>query len=141
MFGLRAKPTPHDQATLPIFVHALQSQEGFALAQNVWTNHARYILIDSVNGKELLRFVFDNPSCVVWLERDRGRQDTFEMVFMWGGEAGKDPVSEVYVITPQSTALVVGDDNRVKSLLRAILTTPSIVPVTGQGAVANQQGN
>ena len=142
MFGLHAKPTANDQtATLPIFVHALQSQEAFALAQNVWTNHARYVLVDGVNNKELLRFVFENPHCVVWLERDQGRQDTFELVLVWDHETVKEVVSEVYVLSLQSTPHVIGDDTRVKSLLQAILTTPSIVAVTNrQSPAANQRG-
>jgi len=118
-----------DPTTLPIFVHALQSKEAFDLAGKVWDNNGRYVMLDTGNRKELLRFVFNDPACVVWLGRDQGRQDTYELILIWGESDDKKPgVSEVYLLTPQ-TAAPVGDDARAKSLLSAILTSPSIVPV------------
>jgi hypothetical protein len=118
-----------DPTTLPIFVHALQSGEAFDLARKVWDNNGRYVMLDAGNHKELLRFLFNDPACVVWLERDQGRQDTFELILIWGKSEDKQQgVSEVYVIAPQTTAPI-GDDMRAKSLLSAILTSPSIVPV------------
>lgn len=124
-----------DPTTLPIFVHALQSKEAFELAQRVWQNNGRYIMIDAANHKELLRFVFNDPACVVWLERDQGRQDTFELVLLWDASGDKEDVSEVYVIT-STTASPVGDDVRVKSLLDGILTSPAIVPVNNNPGAA-----
>jgi hypothetical protein len=119
-----------DPTTLPIFVHALQSTEAFDLAQKVWDNNGRYVMLDAANHKELLRFVFNDPACVVWLERDQGRADTFELVLLWDTvEDKKEGVSEVYVINGQTTPNVIGDDARVKSLLSAVLTSPAIVPV------------
>ena len=130
MLGFGDKHTHSvDPTTLPIFVHALQSKEAFDVAQKVWENNSRYIMLDAANRKELLRFVFNEPACVVWLERDQGRQDTFELVLLWEpAEAKKEGVSEVYVISAQSTQPV-GDDARAKSLLSAILSSPAIVPV------------
>jgi hypothetical protein len=109
-------------------VHALQSKEAFELAQGVWQNNGRYVMLDATNHKELLRFVFNEPTCVVWLERDQGRQDTFELILLWEGEEKKEGVSEVYVLSAPSGASV-GDDARAKSLLSAILSSPAIVPV------------
>jgi hypothetical protein len=104
-----------DPTTLPIFVHALQSNEAFGLAQKVWTNNSRYLMLDAGNHKEMLRFVFNDPSCVVWLERDQGRQDTFELVLLWDTtDSKKEGVSEVYVISAQTTPTPVGDDSRVR---------------------------
>lgn len=121
-----------DPTTLPIFVHALQSKEAFNLAMQVWGNNGRYVMADKGNQKEMLRFVFTNPACVVWLERDQGRQDTFELVLLWDNtDANKENVSEVYVISAQ-TATPVGDDTRAKGLLSAIMASPAIVPVSNQ---------
>lgn len=130
MLGFGTSHHKVDPTTLPIFVHALQSNEAFGRAQKVWESNNRNILIDTPNHKELLRFVFNEPSCVVWLGRDQGRTDTFEMVLMWDSKDGLD-VSEVYVITSQR-AEVVGDDSRVKDLLSTILSSPSVVPVITQ---------
>lgn len=128
-----------DPTTLPIFVHALQSTEAFDLAHKVWENNGRYVMLDAANKKELLRFVFNDPACVVWLERDQGRQDTFELVLLWDATEGKkEGVSEVYVISAQASGLV-GDDARAKSLLSAILTSPAIVPVNQNKPAAPNQ--
>lgn len=118
-----------DPTTLPIFVHALKSAEAFGLAQKVWENNARYLMLDTGNRKELLRFVFADPPCVVWLERDQGRNDAFELVLLWDKKGDKQDVSEVYTLSPSTEAGSVGDDTRVKNLLNAILASPSIVPV------------
>jgi hypothetical protein len=129
MLGLGDKHNKHiDATTLPIFVHALQSADAFGLAQKVWETNARYVVPDPVNGKELLRFVFSSPTCVVWLCRDRGRTDSFEIVLFWAADGKRQEATEVYVISTLGGAPV-GDDSRIKDLLNAILTTPSIVPV------------
>lgn len=117
-----------DPTTLPIFVHALQSAEAFGLAQKVWENNARYMMLDAPNRKELMRFVFSDPTCVVWLLRDQGRTDTFELILMWDAEGKKEDVTEVYVLAT-AAGPPVGDDARVKNLLSAILASPAIVPV------------
>lgn len=118
-----------DPATLPIFVHSLQTTEAFALAEKVWSANGRYIMLDPGNQKELIRFVFSDPPCIVWLGRDQGRADTFELVLMWDAAGDKQDVTEVYVISSQQNNTKVGDDTRAKSLLSAVLTSPSIVPV------------
>lgn len=117
-----------DPTTLPIFVHSLQSAEAFGLAQKVWENNARYMMLDTPNHKELMRFVFSDPTCVVWLLRDQGRTDTFELILMWDAEGKKEDVTEVYVLAAAAGAPV-GDDSRVNNLLSAILASPAIVPV------------
>jgi len=117
-----------DPTTLPIFVHALQSADAFGLAQKVWDNNARYVMLDPANHKELMRFVFADPPCVVWLERDQGRSDTYELILLWDQKDAKQNVTEVYVISALA-GVTVGDDSRVKSLLSAILASPAIVPV------------
>jgi len=133
MLGFGDKHTHVDPTTLPIFVHSVQSKEAFELAQKVWENNLRYVMLDAANHKELMRFAFNDPACVVWLERDQARLDSFELVLLWDAEGKKENVSEVYVLASQTTEAVVGDDARVKSLLSAVLTSPAIVPVNKTG--------
>ena len=129
MLGFGDKRGPSvDPTTLPIFVHSLQSADAFTLAQKVWENNARYVVMDTTNHKELLRFVFSQPACVVWLERDQGRTDSFELIIIWEPEGKKQEVTEVYVIASLA-GVALGDDSRAKDLLSAILASPAIVPV------------
>ncbi|MEK7153290.1 MAG: hypothetical protein AAB834_05045 [Patescibacteria group bacterium] len=128
MLGFGDKQTHIDPTTLPIFVHSIQSAEAFSLAQKVWETNGRYVILDPANRKELMRFVFAQPTCVVWLQRDQGRSDSFELVLMWEGKEKEENVTEVYVIAALA-GTTVGDDGRAKSLLSAILASPSIVPV------------
>ncbi|HJQ08343.1 MAG TPA: hypothetical protein VJ836_02555 [Candidatus Saccharimonadales bacterium] len=123
MFGLTKKLTTDK---LPIFVHAIESVETFLLAQKVWQANTRAMRVDPANRKELLHFTFPRPACTVWLLRDQGRDDCFELIMMW---QDKEHLSEVYVIAP-SHARRVGDDSRAKQLLNAILSSPSTVPST-----------
>lgn len=115
-----------DPTKLPIFVHTIAGKEAFALCSKVWEANKRTLLQDSVNRKDFLHFVFANPSCVVWLQREAGRQDTFELILLWEGK--QENVTEVYVISSKEGD-VLGDDTRAKSLLTAILSMPAVVPV------------
>jgi hypothetical protein len=128
MLGFGEKEEHIDPTKLPIFVHSLQSAEAFDLAQKVWENNGRYVILDPTNHKELMRFVFSQPTCVVWLQRDQGRSDSYELVLMWEGKEKQENVTEVYVIAALAGSNV-GDDSRAKSLLGAILASPAIVPV------------
>jgi hypothetical protein len=119
-----------DPTTLPIFVHAIQSASAFELAQKVWENNRRYLVKDPSNNKDLMRFVFSQPACVVWLGRDQGREDTFELILMWDSAGDRQDVTEVYVISTSGDKPV-GDDKRASDLLNAILSSPAIVPVNG----------
>lgn len=128
MLGFGEKEAHIDPTKLPIFVHSIQSADAFDLAQKVWENNGRYVILDPTNRKELMRFVFSQPTCVVWLQRDQGRTDTYELVLMWEGKEKEDNVTEVYVIAALAGATV-GDDSRARNLLGAILASPAIVPV------------
>jgi len=119
----------NDPNSLPIFVHAIQSADAFALVEKVWQTNAHAVLIDPVNHKEFMRFTFAQPPCVVWLQRDQGRTDTFELILMW--DVKTEELTEVYVISALA-GVSVGDDTRAKDLLNAILTMPSVVPVEKQ---------
>lgn len=138
MLGFGDKHQSIDPTTLPIFVHAIQSAEAFDLAQKVWENNSRYVIADPGNRKELMRFVFSQPTCVVWLERDHGRSDTFELILLWEGKDKEENVTEVYVISALA-GTTVGDDSRAKSLLSAILASPAIVPVNQNKPEVNPQ--
>lgn len=121
-----------DPTVLPVFVHALQSVEAFELAGKVWENNGRYLMADPANNKEMMRFTFSQPPCVAWLQRDKGRTDTFELILLWDiTEVNKEPITEVYTISALA-GQPVGDDTRAKDLLSAILTSPSIVAVGEQ---------
>ena len=129
MFGLRRETK--QEGALPIFVHSLQSAVAFDLAQKVWQVNIGIMRSDVANGKEFERFVFSNPECVAWLQRDIGRTDTFELILVW---SKKDVgLTEVYSISAIANAAL-GDDTRARQLLEKMLVTPATVPV-------NQQSN
>ncbi len=131
MLGFGDKQGHIDPTKLPIFVHAIQSADAFDLAQKVWENNGRYVVKDPANHKELMRFVFSQPTCVVWLQRDQDRTDTYELILMWEGKDKQEDVTEVYIVSALA-GTAIGDDSRIKSLLSAILASPAIVPVNQQ---------
>ena len=125
MFGFDQK-TQKPEATLPIFVHSLQSAAAFELVQKVWEVNAAIRRTDQTNAKEFERFAFSNPACVVWLQHDIGRSDTYELILVWNQkEVG---VTEVYTISA-TAGRALGDDTRAKQLLEKMLVTPATVPV------------
>jgi hypothetical protein len=122
---------PHiDPNKLPIFVHSIESREAFGLCDRAWEANKRGVLTDSTNRKDFLRFVFTNPACVVWIQRDLNRSDTFELILIWEGK--KEDITEVYVVSSRE-GNALGDDARIKSLLTAILSMPAVVPVNQHG--------
>lgn len=126
--GVFGTTKPHiDPTKLPIFVHSVESKAAFELCNKVWEANRRNVLTDSTNRKDFLRFVFTNPACVVWIQRDINRSDTFELILLWEGQ--KEDVTEVYVVSRREGSPL-GDDTRLKSLLTAILSMPAVVPVT-----------
>lgn len=127
MFG-QGKQTHIDSKKLSVFVHDVRVTETHDLCQKVWETNARNIVQDQANKKDLLRFVFSNPTCIVWLQRDIGQTDSSEMVLLWDDAAG-EPITEVYVVSkPESEPR--GDSTRATQLLNAILSSPATVPAT-----------
>lgn len=126
MLGFGDKGHQVDPTKLPIILHVLQNTEAFALADKIWQANIRNILIDAPNRKDLLRFVFTNPACVAWLQRDQDRSDSFELILMWDNEK-TDDITEVYVIGNNPTP--VGNASRAVQLLQAMLASPATVPV------------
>jgi hypothetical protein len=128
MLGFGDKGHQVDPTKLPILLHVVQSAEAFAVAEKIWQTNGRNMLLDAQNHKELLRFVFANPACVAWLQRDQGRTDTFELILMWDNKE-TDDITEVYVLGNNPTP--VGDASRAAGLLQAMLASPATVPVNG----------
>lgn len=125
MFG-QGKQTRIDPKKLPVFVHDVRNSEVHALVQKVWDINARAIVEDKVNKKDLLRFVFSNPTCIVWLQRDSGRTDASELVLLWDDQSSQQ-ITEVYVLS-DSQPQALGDSTRAAQLLNSILSAPSVVP-------------
>ena len=119
MFGLKKKTPQADK--LSVQVHVVGSADVFRLAEKIWAENQRTLRNDPTTGKEFLHFAYANPKCVVWLQRDPGRHQMYELVVRWE----KDGIHEVYVVlnTPKPD----GDDTRAKQLLNSVLSTPSIV--------------
>ena len=107
---------------LSVEVHAVASQEAYALAQKIWNENIRTLHVDPQSHKEFLHFGYANPKCVIWLQRDQNRSNPFELIVRWEDNG----THEVCVISDSHTG-VSGDDARPKALLGSMLTTPSIV--------------
>lgn len=121
MFGLERK---HSDDELPIFVHVVSSGPAFAKAKQLWDENVRLLYLDKTNRKELIRFTYAKPACNAWLQRDEGTSGLFELILHW-----KDnDTTEVFVIMDQSSGYGTNNDQRLGSVLQAMLVTPSIVP-------------
>lgn len=118
MFGFGKSDSGNDK--LNIQVHLVSGDAVFGLAQKLWDENVRTIHVDEQIGKEYLRFGYANPACAVWLQRDRGRTGTFELIVRWQA----DKTSEVFVLVPGQVA---GNEQRAKDLLNSMLTTPSVL--------------
>jgi len=119
MFGSK-KPAVVDTDKLTVQVHVVASAEAFQLGQKIWSENARTVRTDIAAGKEFMHFVYANPTCVVWLQRELARPTHLELIVRW-----KDGVHEVYVI--QNSAPPTGNDQRLIELLHSMLTVPSVV--------------
>jgi hypothetical protein len=126
MFGNKK---PKDDS-LPVSVHVVRSAEAFAASQKVWDVNARTLYLDPHSQKELLHFKLVNPDTIIWLQRDAGRTDVFELVMSW--QENRRIIADVQVLLPGPDK--VGDDAFAKKVLDALLTTPAIVPVAAKEA-------
>jgi len=122
MFGFKKK---QQADKLTVQVHVVGSAPAFRVAEKIWAENARTMKQDPVTGKEFLHFAYANPKCVVWLQRDPGRHQLFELVVHWQA----DNMHEVFVLlnTPKPD----GDDARARQVLQSVLSTPSIVLSNG----------
>ena len=124
MFGSKK---PRDDS-LPVSVHVVKSAEAFQAAQKVWDVNARTLYQDPGSEKELLHFSLVKPDTVIWLERDKGRTDVFELVMSWQENARV--MADVFILLPGPDKA--GDDSFLKKVLGALLTTPATVPLAAR---------
>jgi len=119
MFGIgKNGGTTSDR--LNVLVRTVVSDQAFGLAQKIWDENVRSARTDEQAHKEILRFTYANPKCVVWLERDQGRADAFELIVFWQD----NQIYEVFAVTRGQAS---GDEQRALALLNSMLTTPSVV--------------
>jgi|SRR5580700_8615361 hypothetical protein len=116
--------------SLPVLVNIIEDAETFGLVQKVWDANTRNIRQSSANRKEFLRFGMMESNQAVWLERDMGRSDAFELVLTWT-EDGKH-YFDVYALVATSPGVTSGDSSYAKQILVALLTTPATLPVDQQ---------
>jgi len=112
---------------LTVQVHAVSSNTALHMAQKIWSENARTLHLDRAGGKEFLHFAYAQPRCTVWLQRDQGRTEPYELVVRWEDQG----MHEVYVITDGNQSGTA--EQRLQALLRSVLTMPSIVPSTTAG--------
>ena len=126
MFGAKK---PQDQGdALPVTVQVVKSAEAFTAAQKVWTENARTVYTDPASGKEVLHFAMVKPATTIWLQRDAGRQDVFELITSWTENDRK--IADVFVLLngPEKA----GDDTFLRKVFEALLTTPATVPLASK---------
>jgi hypothetical protein len=116
--------------TLPVTVHSLCSAEAFANAKKLWSVNARTVYADQAAGKEVLHFSLVNPKTVMWLQRDTGREDAFELIVSW--QEDHTTFTDIYVILGGPERI--GDDQYVRQLLEGLLTSAATVPFTQNGS-------
>ena len=101
----------------------MSSAQAFGMCQKLWAENIRTRQLDQQTGKEFLRFAYVNPKKYsVWLQRDQGRPDLFELILRWED----DQRHEVYIIS-QPAPNPVGNDARAAALLNNMLITPSVM--------------
>ncbi|HEV2403031.1 MAG TPA: hypothetical protein VGS08_02415 [Candidatus Saccharimonadales bacterium] len=112
---------------LPVLVSVLQDRETFRLTGKLWDLNSRNVRVSEANHKEFLRFGLMEAKEAVWLERDQGRTDAFELILTW--VEGDIRYFDVYAVVPGSGGVGSGDTAYAKQLLEALLTTPATLPV------------
>jgi len=125
-FGQSRKPEQRTDR-LPVLVEVIQNQEIFALAQKVWNLNNRYVRKGAANKKEFLRFGLVDAKQAVWLERDEGRHDAFELILTWW--ENETQFADIYALVPAPGAGQSGDPTYPKQVLDALLSAPATLPV------------
>ena|SRR5688572_4415922 len=114
----------------PVILHTIRSAEAFAKAVKLWQVNERAVFTDAAIGKEQLRFTITSPRAVVWLQRDIGRQDVFELIVHWAQD--KTMLTDISVLLPGPETA--GDATYALKVLDGLLTTPAALPASNQGA-------
>jgi len=129
MFGIgNTRKTQDDR--LPVLVQVVQDSNTFAMAQKLWQENTRAIRFEPSTHKEFLRFGLVEAGQAVWFERDKDRQDSFELILTWHEDGTR--FADIYVVTPSSTLGSSGDAAYVNKVLDALLTTPATLPIDKQ---------
>lgn len=126
MFGSKAK----ESDSLPVLVNVIQDAETFNLIQRVWETNVRNVRQSAANHKEFLRFGMVQTKQAVWLERDIGRTDAYELILTWAEEGKK--YFDVYALMTSQPGVSSGDSSYAKQILTALLTTPATLSVEQQ---------
>lgn len=129
MFGISSKRKAQDDR-LPVMVQVVQDSNSFAMAQKLWLENTRAMRFEPTTGKEFLRFGLVQAGQAVWFERDKNREDSFEIILTWHENGAR--FADIYVVTPSSTLGSSGDAAYVNKVLDALLTTPATLPVDKQ---------
>ena len=128
MLGMgRSQDRQQHADRLPVLVEIIQNRVTFALAQKIWDLNARYVRRGAANHKEFLRFGMVDSKQAVWLERDTGRRDAFELILTWWENGAQ--FADIYAIIPAPGAGSSGDDTYAKQVLDALLSAPATLPV------------
>jgi len=127
MFGSKKQVATAD--TLPVTVHAIRSTEAFTAAQKLWNVNIRNVFADDQSKKEVLHFSLVTPRTVMWVQRDAGRTDEFELIISW--QENKAVLTDIHIILPGPEKA--GDDTYVRQVLEGLLTTASTVPFAQNG--------
>ena len=131
MLGFSQNRKPQQQTDrLPVLVEVIQKRETFEQAQKVWNLNSRYVRRGAANHKEFLRFGLVGSKQAVWLERDAGRHDAFELILTWWEDGTQ--FADIYAIIPAPGAGSSGDDQYAKQVLNALLSAPATLPVDKQ---------
>lgn len=116
--------------SLPVLVDVIQDSETFVLVQKVWAANSHNIRIGAANRKEFLRFGLMGSKQAVWMERDQGRTDAFELILTW--VEGGVRFSDVYAIVPGPPGVSSGDTTYPREILNTLLSTAATLPVDKQ---------
>lgn len=119
-----------DDDRLPVMVQVVQDHASFAMAQKLWRENTRAMRFEPNTGKEFLRFGLVQAGQAVWFERDKNREDSFEIILTWHQDGAR--FADIYVVTPSSTLGSSGDAAYVNKVLEALLTTPATLPIDKQ---------
>ncbi len=126
MFGLGNKHAQRDDSKLPVYVQAVDSPAAFALAVKLWTLNERGVQTDESTGKEFLHLGLIKPAQAVWVQRDVGRTDTFEIILTW--DESRERYADIYVVSDRPADVFATNDEHARQLLNGLLTAPSTLP-------------
>ena len=112
--------------SLPVLVEVVQDNVVFELAQRVWVTNGHNVR-PGANNKEFLRFGLVNSKQAVWLQRDSGRVDSYEMILTWS--EGSTKYYDIYALITGPKNVSSGDTKYATQILNALLSSAATLPV------------